>query len=271
MTFDEYRAIDAVNFSTLKAMAESPLHYQDAVQFSKDATDAMNVGTAGHCMVLEPDQFPPRYSVWTGKIRRGKEWDAFEAANADKTIITLNEYDGCKAMKEAVMAHPAAGPIFTSGGEAEKVITWTDPETGIACKARIDWLCGSIVDLKTTKSANHRVFAATAARYRYHSQLAWYRWGVECSTGLADWPCQLVVVESARPYDVVVYNVEELTLGAGLDECRGWLRRVAECRASGKWPGRYESETTLDLPNWAFDSDEDAADELGLTINGKAA
>jgi hypothetical protein len=271
MTFDDYRRIDAVNFSTLKAMAESPLHYQDAVNYAKEATSAMDVGTAGHCMVLEPDQFPPRYSVWTGKVRRGKEWDAFEAANADKTIITLAEYDGCKAMKDAVMAHTAAGPIFSSGGEAERVITWKDPETGIDCKGRIDWLCGSVVDLKTTKSANPRVFAATAARYKYHAQMAWYRWGVECATGLAEWPCHLVVVESARPYDVVVYTLDELTLGAGLDECRGLLRQVAECRASGRWPGRYGGETTLNFPNWAFTNDEDSAEELGVIINGKAA
>lgn len=271
MTFDEYRSIDAVNFSTLKFMAESPLHYRDAVENQRKATSAQDVGTAEHCMILEPDQFPPRYVVWTGGRRAGKDWDAFEASNLDKTIIKQDEYALCVAMHDAVHAHPAAGPIFGSGGEAEKTITWTDPETGIACKARIDWLCGSIVDLKTTKSANPRQFAASAARYRYHAQLAWYRWGVECATGLAEWPCQIVAVESSRPHDVVVYTIDELTLGAGLDECRGLLRRVAECRASGKWPGRYEGETTLNLPNWAFDSDEDAADELGITINGKAA
>ena len=271
MNFDEYRAIDAVNFSTLKHMAESPLHYQDALKNARAVTDAMGVGTAEHCMILEPDQFPPRYVVWTGGRRAGKEWDNFEAANLDKTIIKQDEYQHCVEMRDAVMAHPAAGPIFSSGGEAEKTITWTDAETGIACKARIDWLCGSVIDLKTTKSANPRIFAATAARYRYHAQMAWYRWGVECSTGVLDYPCQLVVVESARPFEVVVYTLDELTLGAGLEECRGLLRRVAECRASGKWPGRFDGETTLNLPNWAFNNDEDSADELGLIINGKAA
>jgi hypothetical protein len=270
VTFEDYRRIDAVNFSTLKCMAESPLHYLDAVENQREATSAMDVGTAEHCMVLEPDQFPPRYSVWTGKIRRGKEWDAFEAANLDKTIITQAEYERCSAMRDRVMAHPAAGPILAMG-EAEKVITWKDPETGIDCKARIDWLSGSIADLKTTKSANPRIFAATCARYRYHTQMAWYRWGVECATGMVDWPCHLIAVESTRPYDVVVYAIDEITLGAGLGLCMGWLRQVAECRASGKWPGRYAGETTLNLPAWAFENDEDSADELGLVIGGRAA
>jgi hypothetical protein len=271
VTFDEYIAIDAVNNSTLKNMAESPLHCFDAMKRARKATGAQDIGTAEHCMVLEPDQFPPRYVVWTGGRRAGKEWDNFEAANLDKTIIKQEEYEHCVAMRNAVMAHPAAGPIFSSGGEAEKVILWKDPETGLDCKARIDWLCGSIVDLKTTKSANPRVFAASAARYRYHTQLAWYRWGVECATGLADWPCQIVAVESSPPHDVVVYTIDELTLAAGLEGCQGWLRRFAECKASGKWPGRFEGETTLNLPNWAFESDDESADELGLIINGKAA
>jgi hypothetical protein len=259
-----------VNFSTLKMVEESPLHYQDAVQFAKTATSAMNVGTAGHCMILGPTMFPPRYAVWTGGVRRGKEWDGFKDSNADKTIITADEYDTCRAMTEAVVAHPAAGPIFAQG-EAERVIQWQDPETGLDLKARVDWISGSIVDLKTTKSANPRLFGATAARYKYHAQMAFYRWGVECATGLAEWPCHLVVVESQRPHDVVVYALDEVTLAAGLETCREWLRLVAGCRASGKWPGRFQGETTLNLPPWAFESDDESADELGLVISGKAA
>ena len=277
MTYDEYAALPGnfrggrINFSTAKHMAESPLHFMDAWNNSKDPSPAQDVGTAEHCMILEPSQFPPRYVVWTGGRRAGKDWDAFEAANIGKTIIKSDEYDRCVAMRDAVLAHPAAGPIFTSGGEAEKVITWRDPETGLDCKARIDWLSGSIDDLKTGRSANPRVFGQAAARYRYHAQLAWYRWGIEVSTGLVDWPCHIIVVESSRPYDVVVYTIDELTLGAGLDDCRGWLRSIAECQASGKWPGRYQGETTLNFPNWAFTDDDESATELGVIINGKAA
>jgi hypothetical protein len=267
VTDAEYRALPAVNFSTLKYMAKSPLHYKHALENPSPVTDAMSIGTAEHCMVLEPSQFPPRYTVWTGGRRAGKEWDAFCLANEGKTIIKSDEYDRCVAMRDAVRAHPAAGPILASGGESEKVVLWKDPETGLDCKARIDWLCGSVVDLKTTADGDPRRFASLAARYRYHAQLAWYRWGVEVSTGLADWPCQLIVVEATPPHDVAVYNIDELTLGAGLDEARELLRRVAECKASGRWPGRFEGEATLNLPRWAFD-DDDAATELGLVIGG---
>jgi hypothetical protein len=265
---DDYRAHPAINISSLKYMDESPAHCKDAIDNAREVTGAMSMGTAEHCMILEPSQFPPRYTVWTGGVRRGKEWDGFKASNPDKTIITQDEYETCVAMREAVMAHTAAGPIFQFGGEAERALFWTDAVTGIACKCRIDWLCGTLVDLKTTQTANPRRFAATAARYKYHAQMAWYRWGVECALGIVDMPCQLVVVESQRPHDVVVYTLDDLTLAAGWDLCRAWLDRYAECKASGKWPGRYETETTLNLPRWAFDSDDDSADELGLVING---
>ena len=133
------------------------------------------------------------------------------------------------------------------------------------------WIAGSIVDLKTTADADPRRFGAIAARYGYHEQMAWYRWGIEQTTGLADWPVHIVAVESSPPHDVVVYALDLVTLEAGLESARGLLRQVAECRASGKWPGRYGGETTLNLPNWAFDDGEEAATELGLIINGKAA
>ena len=101
-------------------MAESPLHYRDAVETQKDATGAMNVGTAEHCMVLEPDQFPPRYVVWTGGRRAGKEWDNFEAANLDKTIIKADEYDALHRDEGRGHRPPRGRPHLHVGGRGRE-------------------------------------------------------------------------------------------------------------------------------------------------------
>jgi hypothetical protein len=148
-------------------------------------------------------------------------------------------------------------------------VTWTDPTHGIPCKSRQDWIGGTILDIKTTADIDPRRFAALALRYGYVHQLAWYRWGVECATGVTDYPCQIIAVESDEPHDVALYTLDELDLGAALEEVQELLARYAECSATGSWPGRFQGETTLSMPAYAW-KDDDAASELGLIIKGAA-
>ena len=48
------------------------------------------------------------------------------------------------------------------------------------------------------------------------------------------------------------------------------LRRVAQCRETGQWPGRYQQEQLLSLPTWRFEDDETDATGLDLMVNGRA-
>ena len=206
--------------------------------------------------------------MWQGERRAGKEWETFRAANSARTILKVDEYQRCLGMRDAVRAHPAAGPAIQYG-QAEVSIAWDDPETGRACKARLDFVGGSIIDIKTTADIDPRRFAASALRYGYVHQLAWYRWGLETVTGVTSYPCQIIAVESDAPHDVALYTLDELDLAAALDEVKEIVRRYVECEESGSWPGRFLGETALHMPKWAW-GDEDAASELGLIIKGAA-
>ena len=79
--------------------------------------------------------------------------------------------------------HPAAQKAF-NGGYPEVSIFWTDPETGIRCKERIDYLkTKAVVELKTfsnqfDKPLDAAVMNAIAQR-RYHISAAMYLEGVE--------------------------------------------------------------------------------------------
>ncbi len=44
------------------------------------------------------------------------------------------------------------------------------------------------------------------------------------------------------------------------------LRAVADCQASGKWPGRYEVETPLVLPKWCYPAEDEVDQGYGLVI-----
>ena len=267
--FPDYLALPGCNWSSLKHMIKSPLHYQHALTEKKD-TSAMRAGRAGHAACLEPDRFPIDFAVFLGARRAGAEWDQFAGANAGRTILKVAEYDEALAVRDAVRGHKVASRLL-SGGRPEQTLTWVDPETGIACKGRIDYLRpDGLVDLKTTASLDPRRFASTANDMGYHGQLAFYARGLK-ALGMTDPGCWLVAVEGDAPHDVVAYRVDPGVLALGDELVGRMLNRLAECQATKRWPGRAGLEQTFYLPVWAYVTQEQAgADDLGITINGSS-
>lgn len=122
----DYDAIDAVNFSTLKYLAESARLYHHRLHNPKPSTVGQLKGTASHTAVFEPHKlmteyalFDARavlagYAVFEGGERRGStEWKKFEAANPGKKLIRRSEFDqalsdrrGSKLWKEFERLHP---------------------------------------------------------------------------------------------------------------------------------------------------------------------
>jgi hypothetical protein len=74
-----------------------------------------------------------------------------------------------------------------------------------------------------------------------------------------------VVVESAAPYDVVVYEVGLDTIEQGRKEYRALLARLRECVDSDTWPGSAPEIVDFALPVWALAMD----DVPSLTLGGE--
>lgn len=268
----DYDAIEAVNYSTLKHMAQSPLHYLHATKHRKKSTRAMGQGTATHLLVLEPDDFEASYTVYPGPTRQGNAWKAFEAAAkaAGKMVLKQSELDLVLAMRDAVWSNPRAAE-YLRGGHAEVVMVWVDEETGLLCKGRLDYLRDDSVpsDLKTTASVEHRFFSQNCAKMQYHVQSAFYSDAVGVLTKKQPESFPVIAVESKPPHDVVPYVLDADELAKGRDEYRRLLSKVKECRESGEWPGYANGlEMPLKLPAWVTPGDE--GDDLELTINGES-
>jgi len=252
VTESEYNSIDAIRHSRLKTMGTSPLHYRHACDTERADTAAFAFGRAVHCAVLEPLAFTGRYVLWDGGRRAGKTWEAFKAATPDHDILTATEWNDCMAMSEAVHAHPVASKLLATG-ESEATLQWQDAETGLAMKCRCDWMRHKpaiVVDLKTTQDASAEAFAKSVARYGYASQAAFYCDGYATLSGSMPF-FAFIVVEKSAPFDVCVHELDDEALAHGRRQYRSWLHRVAECRASGEWPGRSDDIQVLQLPAWA--------------------
>jgi exodeoxyribonuclease VIII len=272
LSFADYKKIEAVNWTTLKEMRRSPLHYKHRLENERADSDTLAVGRATHTAILEPDLFPIQFAVYDG-IRRGKEWEQFKGAHAKQTIIKRADYDRCLAMRDAVRAHPLAAP-YLAHGLAEQSITWTDKGTGIKCKARLDFVSDSrpaILDLKTSATIDAARFGAIAARLGYHDQAAFYSDGFD-AVHRQTLPFILIAVENEPPYDVGAFVVEtDEALYLGQREYHELLERVAECRSVDCWPGQYGAERMLELPRWAFPENDDGGELTATVIEEETA
>jgi hypothetical protein len=268
MPMSDYRTIDALNISRLKELQRSPLHYMHRLA-NPLTTPPLTLGVAAHCATLEPERFGRQFAVWdrrteSGRMapRNGKWWDAFQAANEMRTILTEDERDEALAIASAVRADPVA-MRYLEAGEPEVTMTWEPGRKG-----RADWLTTvggqpALVGLKTTRDCRHFSFGSQAAKLGYPLQWAWYHDGYREIRGVAPLVVE-IVVESAPPHAVAVYRILDEIIDFGRDGYEMLLDQLSECERRKQWPGPYIEEQVLTLPSWVYGSASDDLAELEL-------
>ncbi|EZG87226.1 exonuclease VIII [Escherichia coli O26:H11 str. 2011C-3270] len=190
---ENYHAGPGVSKSQLDDIADTPALYlwRKNAPVDTTKTKTLDLGTAFHCRVLEPEEFSNRFIVapeFNRRTNAGKEEEkAFlmECASTGKTVITAEEGRKIELMYQRVMALPLGQWLVESAGHAESSIYWEDPETGILCRCRPDKIIPEfhwIMDVKTT--ADIQRFKTAYYDYRYHVQDAFYSDGYEAQFGV---------------------------------------------------------------------------------------
>lgn len=254
---DSYDAIPAMNFSSLKHISVSPMMFQWRKEHPEPRKPSFIFGGAVHCRLLEPEKFDKRYAVFDG-TRKGEDWRVWQDENPGKESLKPPEMERVKLIVDRVMkgaspSHRSARDLLR-GGRREEAVTWTDEETGLACKGRLDYLRPDLlVDVKTiAKSPSPFLFGAAAASYGYHGQGAFYHDGATADRRIngkqAPW---IVALQSKEPYDCACYMLDERALNAGRQLYRRLLRVYLQCTQSGMWPGVAPDPMPLLLPAWA--------------------
>lgn len=261
-TFAEYKQIEAVNWSSLKHMRRSPLHFKAALEADRRDTPALRLGRAVHTAVFEPERLMRATAVWEGGDRRGKDWDRFKVLHAHQEILKVEEAERVIEIRDAVRSAPSVMPYLATG-DPEHTILWRDQRSQVQCKGRLDWASDAcVLDLKTARNATDpRAFALDAFKLGYFHQLAFYQRGLATIRGMAEGPPALVVaVEPEPPHDVVLYRLSEDALHFVNQHIDELLAKVVNCRETNTWPGFCrELEHPLDMPRWAYPSVEDMA------------
>ena len=260
-TFDGYRGIEAVNWSRLKYMRDSPLAYRYHRDHGVTVTDAMRLGSATHTAILEPHRFLADYVLWDGGDGRGKEWAAFRESAGERTILTSSQYTQALAISDAVRNN-AQAMRYLDHGTNEATVKWTDAASGLVCKGRMDLYTGPvIVDVKTTRSIDERKLRSQMETLGVFCQLAMYRMGVIANEWAVDPRCVIIAAEQFPPHDVGVFCVHPPDIETAEGEVAALLGKLRDCMNRDHWPGRFESETPIARPAWAMGGDITFSDE----------
>ena len=250
---DEVRVVDPrtvpVRYSTLKQFAQSPAHYLHAVQRGYEETLSMRIGSGAHAIL-----FGQPYTIWEGKVRNGKIWDAFEAEHAGELILSKKEHAEACAIVKSIREHATAMRLLFTDTKVETRIDWT--WQGREFRSTPDAASRThCVDLKCLKSAQpDKVLWQSRSMY-YHAQAALYRRALN-ETGHNIKDSYLVVVENKAPYIVTCLRFTETALEMGDRSCVLWFEQLRNCEESNNFPGYVQTIVDLELPGMSMDSDE---------------
>jgi hypothetical protein len=280
MPFEQYLAVDAFSNSDMKLLARSPWHFKNRAPMKQ--TRPMLCGSLAHCAALEPHALHDRYifvpedapkrptpAQWAAKKSNedstlAKEWwSQFNHAAGMREIVTAAEYAITQAQLAALAAEPEIAALLGTG-DSEVSVFWTDPDTGIYCKARPDHLHHDsrdrirALDLKSTADDTPSGFGRTVARMGYHRQQAHYVDGIEHVTGRKVEEFVFAAVSSVPPVLAVPYLLPEDFAQQGRDEMRELRELYAHCLKTDTWPsyGTGSGYQLADIPAYANRNNE---------------
>lgn len=263
-----YFANPAMSQSKLKDLRKSPKHFWAKhlapERIPDTETDAMRFGKAVHMCLFEHQLFIKNYVAEPNVDKRTKEgkleFATFIANSAGKTIISANDMEAVKCIRDAVLNKKTSRKLLNNG-LPEHELYWIDPETGIHCKAKLDYLIepckqfpnGLILDLKTTINADPTEFAKSIYNFGYYNQMAFYCNAVKIIYKTSDYPLFIYIpVEKSAPFECYFFAGDETMLEIGLQENSRLLKLYSNCITSGKWYGYEDKVQTIGLPNWAI-------------------
>jgi len=233
-----------------------PARFRYELDHPPAPTDAMELGTAAHRMVLGVG---PGLVAIDAKDRRGKVFKdaAAKARGEGKVPLLRKDYERVQDMAAALLNHPEAAALITGNGPVEQALVWLDEDSGVMCRAMLDKqtrVAGVpvIVDYKTTTEAAEDAVRKSVVSYGYDMQAAFYSDGYQVLK-LARPDFLFVFQETAPPHLIRIVRLDDDAMATGARLNRRALEMFRDCRDAGVWPGYPHEIHEVSLPPWAHD------------------
>lgn len=244
--------LDHISSSMLKTLAHSPAHLRHMLDNPAKETDAMRLGRAVHCLILDgQDAFDGFYRVklHDGRTSVGKE-EAKEFERLGLTAISQKEVDAIKGMAKAFKDHSVIMEILKTGEHLkEKAILWQDNATQLLCRAKPDIFgVNFMIDFKSTVDARPHRFNRQFFDLGYHIQAAHYAAGFEALTCTKLKDFYFFAAEKEPPFANMLYVVSNDGMAYGQRERARLMRLYAECEEDLSWPGYGDRIEQIKMP-----------------------
>jgi hypothetical protein len=212
------------------------MHGWHARNVEKPQTAAMQLGDGVHNILSGVKRVVP----YPGSVRRGKEWDQFQADHAGEIILTAADFDRALAMATAIQSCDAAKRLLEGEWEKTHLFRWM----GLDCRVTPDVRGTSfLTEIKTSASSEPVKFTYHALRMAYHAQMRFQQIGTK-----DDVPCFIVCCEATEPYPVTVFEMDKRALELGEKLLTLWGERLKSSEASGQFPPYCQSIFPLVAP-----------------------
>jgi len=247
-------------------------------------TPQMEIGSAVHGLLLEPDAFDSEFVLTAAPTRSAKAYKEAKEQSGGKSVLTLKESESVLAMKNSVVsgetvASRSFGTLLDNAIATEYAYSWTDKLSQVPLKVKFDLISEvrgglAMVSFKTTTAPSPEAYGRHAYNFDYHCQDALYEMGflhLANAYGVDVAPSQghlckhaiIAGVHNKEPYEVFVRYAEDgydewdnpRYLELGRQQIRKDLERLGSLlgeKDRSMWAADWESEIgTVALPRYA--------------------
>jgi hypothetical protein len=252
-TRQEYENINALNYSGMKELLKSPLHYQTYLKREHVETKALRIGTLVHLAVLQPEvwqTFKPA-PVCDRRTKEGKDtyntWLA--SLKPSEQVVDLEEHE--VVVRVAKAAEDLKDSLGVQFVKTEVAMTACEYSVPLKCSIDAIGSDGFIYDLKTTsEEASANGFKRSALAFKYYLQAFIYLRIYQLATGEKAKGFRFLVIEKDLPNAGGIFELGEEFMYKASMEYNTALSLFTEATSTGNWKGYPTEVQTVDLPKF---------------------
>jgi hypothetical protein len=165
--------------SALKLLLDDPIEFHKKYILGTSPAlegEHFDIGTAIHAKVLEPEKYDDQVTVYTGKVKRGREWEEFKAQNPNKIILGNMGAMRVERASNALLRHKGIRELLEMNGESELAFFTTLNNLPVKSKKdRISFEGKFILDVKSMAGIiNEQTIHSQVEKWSYDLSAALY-------------------------------------------------------------------------------------------------